>query len=1099
DNLAEATESYTVTMTNVTGGGFENTVLGVSQVTTVITDEPVPGPEDTALVSIVGDQTIIEGNTSTVYTVSVDQAASDVTTPITVALVYSGVAIDGTDFTGVANVTIPAGSNSVDFTIDTLDDNLAEGSEVFTITLGAITDTNFEAIEPDSVNNSVDTTITDNDVVGISVNDVTVNEDDGSMTFTVTLSNPSTSPVTVDYATQDGTATAGLDYTAVSDTLTFAPGVTSLTVTVPVTDDFIAEGAETLDLVLSNPTNATIIDNVGLGTILDEPVGSEDAALVSITGDQTIVESELSAVYTVSVNRPASEVTTPITVALTYSGVAIDGTDFTGVASVTIPAGSNSVDFNIQTLDDVFAEGSESFTITLGTITDGNFEAISADPSANNVLSNIIDEPTPGPEDTVTVNLTGPTSVPEGDVATYTVTLTEEAVTDMTLNVTLTHIDTVTGDISSYDTTVTVAAGSSTGTFDVNTQDDFFDEGTEDYNVSISLPAVVGGGFENVVVGTDSQTTGIIDNDTTPIIVTPGEAHVSEEGFDIALGFFDQGIPDGVGSVDQTDSASASGTISATDADGGVLSYTLDLPTGPSANLSSGGEAVTWALTDSQTLVGSTSQGDVIRVTIDNNGNYDVDLLRQIDHTDPTQEDTEVVEVPVIVSDGTNSSSTNLTVVIEDDSPTTGGLVQTVHVPIDTISVTGLQAGFINSVASDGTSTSITNIELNDGDALTDQLEWGTAASSAGRSGYVFVDDTGLKTGELVTTNSIFEVGQFTHNNFPVFAPSLDTTVLSVNFTVNVNGVDNPLNMLINLDHNETPNNGADPRDIITISGSSQSFTVDGQDYEVVIRGFSANPGDTPVTQIFTDENAANTFTLYAEIVSTDPLPSISGNVTSKSGADGIDTVVWGSTSSSYGTMAVNSDGSYDFTVNRATKDSLAPDEVITESFSYTVTDNDGDTATSSVTILIAGATVVAGATSGNDTLTGTSNADFLIGIGGNDILTGGDGDDVFQWLQGDTGSDTVTDFAVYQNVGDERDVLDLSDLLQGESHDLNTLTNYLSFSQQGSDTLIEVSSSGTGGPDQTILLQNVDLGAGVRTDAEIIQELLDNNQLIVD
>ncbi|WP_197468096.1 hypothetical protein, partial [Neptuniibacter marinus] len=83
---------------------------------------------ETAYVSLTGPSSVIEGNTTTPYTISVDQPAADVTSAITVTFTYSGVAADGTDFTGVASVDIPAGSNSNTFTIDTLDDVLAEGA-----------------------------------------------------------------------------------------------------------------------------------------------------------------------------------------------------------------------------------------------------------------------------------------------------------------------------------------------------------------------------------------------------------------------------------------------------------------------------------------------------------------------------------------------------------------------------------------------------------------------------------------------------------------------------------------------------------------------------------------------------------------------------------------------------------------------------------------------------------------------------------------------------------------------------------------------------------------------------------------------------------
>ena len=79
---------------------------------------------------------------------------------------------------------------------------------------------------------------------------------DASLDFAVTLSRAATGPVSVDYATEDGTATAGADYTATSGTLTFAAGETAKTVSVALLDDAIDEGKETFKLKLSNPRGA---------------------------------------------------------------------------------------------------------------------------------------------------------------------------------------------------------------------------------------------------------------------------------------------------------------------------------------------------------------------------------------------------------------------------------------------------------------------------------------------------------------------------------------------------------------------------------------------------------------------------------------------------------------------------------------------------------------------------------------------------------------------------------------------------------------------------------------------------------------------------
>ena len=106
--------------------------------------------------SLAGPSDVDEGETTTDYTVSVDQAT---TAPLTVTFTYSGVAVDGTDFTGVAQVIIPADATSTTFDIATIDDNIAEGSEVYTVTINTVTGGGFELVEAHPTDNSVDTTI----------------------------------------------------------------------------------------------------------------------------------------------------------------------------------------------------------------------------------------------------------------------------------------------------------------------------------------------------------------------------------------------------------------------------------------------------------------------------------------------------------------------------------------------------------------------------------------------------------------------------------------------------------------------------------------------------------------------------------------------------------------------------------------------------------------------------------------------------------------------------------------------------------------------------------------------------------------------------
>src|SRR6185503_11046923 len=110
----------------------------------------------------------------------------------------------------------------------------------------------------------------------LSLTDVTVTEGISGTTnavFTVSLSAPSALPVTVNYATADGTAGAGSDYASTNGLLSFAPGTTNQTITVRVNGDLLNEADETFFVTLSNPTNATIADGQGVGTINnDDPL-----------------------------------------------------------------------------------------------------------------------------------------------------------------------------------------------------------------------------------------------------------------------------------------------------------------------------------------------------------------------------------------------------------------------------------------------------------------------------------------------------------------------------------------------------------------------------------------------------------------------------------------------------------------------------------------------------------------------------------------------------------------------------------------------------------------------------------------------------------
>jgi protocatechuate 3,4-dioxygenase beta subunit len=151
--------------------------------------------------------------------------------------------------------------------------------------------------------------------------------------FVVNLSEASTSTVTVQYATADGSATAGSDYVATSGTLTFAPGVTSLDVPVTILGDTAVEGNETLMLNLSNPTNATLSIASAAGTIVDDD-GSTTAPTLTPAVTQGPYFQDFS---DSSLNRSdVTEGQAGTTLTLTFHVYQVSGTTVTPLAGARV-------------------------------------------------------------------------------------------------------------------------------------------------------------------------------------------------------------------------------------------------------------------------------------------------------------------------------------------------------------------------------------------------------------------------------------------------------------------------------------------------------------------------------------------------------------------------------------------------------------------------------------------------------------------------------------------------------------------------------------------------------------------------------------------
>jgi len=180
------------------------------------------------------------------------------TSSLTVNVGLTGTATNGTDYTTIPNtVTFAANSSTALVDLNVIDDSLVEAAETAILTVTSGTGYTVGTAASATVN------IADNDlpvIIDLSANQTVVEgiTSPQNVTYTVTLSGDSTETVTVQYATVNNTAIAGSDYTTTSGTLTFAPGVTSQDIIIPILNNSLNEAQETFNLTLSSPTNAQL-------------------------------------------------------------------------------------------------------------------------------------------------------------------------------------------------------------------------------------------------------------------------------------------------------------------------------------------------------------------------------------------------------------------------------------------------------------------------------------------------------------------------------------------------------------------------------------------------------------------------------------------------------------------------------------------------------------------------------------------------------------------------------------------------------------------------------------------------------------------------
>ncbi len=347
--------------------------------------------------------------------------------------------------------------------------------------------------------------VTENgDPIGLAINDISVDEDEGTATFTVTHTGEVPAGFTVNFASADGTAIALNDYTAYSDALSFSGdhGETK-TIDVSIIDDIIVEEQEEYTMTLTTGTNTPAINRaIGTGTIVDN-----DAATISIA-DIDVNEAVGNATIVVTLTGSVEEAfDIDFT---TADGSAEAGTDYTTITSqINWPANATSgstQNILVPINNDDLIEFTENFLVDLTNILASS--NITFDDNQANV--NILDNDA-GVGTGLSFDATSVTVDEAAGVATFTVTLTGDVQGGFTVD--YATADGSAGEPGDYTSTfgTLTFVGTNGESFDIDVPiiDDVIIEAAEVFSIGLSNVS-----HSAININTPSATGTIIDNDS---------------------------------------------------------------------------------------------------------------------------------------------------------------------------------------------------------------------------------------------------------------------------------------------------------------------------------------------------------------------------------------------------------------------------------------------------------------------------------------------------------------------------------------------------------------------------------------------------------
>ena len=508
DTVHEPDETFEVAVSSGDAAVARGTATG-----TITDDDPLPTLSINSVAKPEGNL----GVTPFTFTVSLDRAASQA---VTVKWATApGTAEAGDDYaTATGTLTfLPIGPRTQTVTVSVVGDAFAEGDETFTVVLSQPSD-NAQIAGGGGGTGTGTIQNDDGTPAKVTVDDATVVEGTGvnphnQAAFTVHLNPAVAKQVTLSYATHNGTALSGSDFTGADvGLITIPANQTTATINVAVEPDSLDEDDETFTVELSQPRNAVIDKGTATGTITDDdspPTVSIGPATATLPEGNT---GPSSRTLDVTLSAPSGR-TLSVQVA-TADGTATAGKDYTALAPVTLAfaPGETAKHVTVSAIGDTIDENDETFTVNLS-----NASNVTVAPSAGTTTLTITDD------DAVPTVTISDANIVEGDSGSapmsFTVSLSAESGRAVQVRYDTHDGTAVAGAPGDYtaktNATLTIAAGLKGGELTVNVQGDSTDEPAETFTVALSQPqnAAFAGGAATV-----SGTGTILDNDGPPTL-----------------------------------------------------------------------------------------------------------------------------------------------------------------------------------------------------------------------------------------------------------------------------------------------------------------------------------------------------------------------------------------------------------------------------------------------------------------------------------------------------------------------------------------------------------------------------------------------------